>query len=195
MGKHSSSTPSQTPAEAEAYQAAQPYLDEYNSGKLNKADQASANLADTNQTAGTLQSFASSGMLGSSALASLVGKVTKGNARHGMQAGAGSTIDLNKLTLTQQILQNDLTTGMAYMQISAGQAADLAGVQQEQAQVLADAFGKAAGGFASIMGSGGFGGEASTGATAGMAGIDDSLDPNTPYTGPGSMNGFTINAD
>lgn len=195
MGKHSSSSPSRTPAEAEAYQAAQPYLNEYNSGKLNAADQATANLADTNQTAGILQSFASSGMSGSSALASLVGNVTKGNASEGMQAGAGSTVDLNKLTLTQQILQSDLNTGMAYMQISAGQAADLAGAQQEQSQMLADAFGKAAGGFASIMGSGGAGEGAAGGATAGLAGIDDSLDPNTPYYGPGSMNGFTINAD
>lgn len=151
MGGKGSSTPAQTPAETMAYQAAQPYLQEYNSGKLNAADQAVANIADTNQTASTIQQFASSGMLGDSQLGYLVGTVKKGDASGGMQAGAGSSVDLSKLTLTQQILQSDLNTGMAYLQISSGQAADLAGVQQEQSQELASALGKAASSAAGIL--------------------------------------------
>ena len=149
----SSSQPSQTPAEAMAYQQAQPFLQEYNAGKLNAPNQAVVNLADTNQTASTLQQFASSGMLGSSSLANLVGTVKKGDASGGMQAGAGSVIDLSKLSLTQQILQTDLNTGMAYLSISSGQAADLAGVQQEQSAALANALGVAANSAAGILAS------------------------------------------
>lgn len=150
-GKGGSSEPSQTPAEAMAYQQAQPFLQEYNAGKLNAPNQAAVNLADTNQTASTLQQFASSGMLGSSQLANLVGTVKKGDASGGMQAGAGSVIDLSKLSLTQQILQTDLNTGMAYLSISSGQAADLAGIQQEQSAALANALGKAADSAAGIL--------------------------------------------
>lgn len=152
-GKGGSSQPSQTPAEAMAYRQAQPFLEEYNSGKLNAPNQAVVNLADTNQTASTLQQFASSGMLGSSQLANLVGTVKKGDASGGMQAGAGSVIDLSKLSLTQQILQTDLNTGMAYLSISSGQAADLAGVQQEQSAALANALGVAANSAAGILAS------------------------------------------
>lgn len=150
-GKGGGSSPAQTPAETMAYKAAQPFLQEYNSGKLTPADQAVANLADTNQTASTLQQFAASGMLGDSQLGNLLGTVKKGDATSGMQAGAGSEVDLSKLTLTQQILQSDLNTGMAYLQISSGQAADLAGVQQEQSQILAQALGKAASSAAGIL--------------------------------------------
>ena len=152
-GGHSAQ-PSQTPAEAMAYQQAQPFLQEYNSGRLNAPNQAVVNLADTNQTASTLQQFASSGMLGSSSLANLVGTVKKGDASGGMQAGAGSVIDLSKLSLTQHILQTDLNTGMAYLSISSGQAADLAGVQQEQSAALANALGVAANSAAGILSSG-----------------------------------------
>lgn len=151
MGGSSSSQPSQTPAEAMAYRQAQPFLQEYNSGKLNAADQATVNLADTNKTASTLQQFASSGMLGDSQLANLVGIVKKGGATGGMQAGAGSEIDLSKLSLTQATLQNDLNVGMAYLQISSGQAADLASVQAEQSAALANALGSAANSAAGIL--------------------------------------------
>lgn len=153
MGKHSSAAPSQTPAESMAYKAAQPFLQEYNAGVLNPANQATVNLADTNQTASTLQQFAAAGMLGNSALANLVGTVKKGDASGGMQAGAGSVIDLSKLSLTQKVLQTDLDTGMAYLSISSGQAADLAGVQQEQSAALANALGVAANSAAGILAS------------------------------------------
>jgi len=166
----SSSQPSQTPAEAMAYQQAQPFLQEYNSGKLNAPNQAVANLADTNQTASTLQQFANSGMLGDSSLANLVGTVKKGNASGGMQAGAGSVIDLSKLSLTQQILQTDLNTGMAYLSISSGQAADLAGVQQEQSAALAQALGKAADSAAGILSSSGQTPQAGTDMSIGYTG-------------------------
>lgn len=182
MGGGGSSSPSQTPAEAEAYQAAQPFLQEYNSGKLNAPNQAAVNLIDTNQTANTLQQFASSGMLGDSQLANLVGTVKKGGATGGMQAGAGSVIDLSKLSLTQQILQSDLNTGMAYLSISSGQAADLAGVQQEQSSLLANALGSAANSAAGIM---------STSSNAPPPGTDMSLSQNTPYSGPGAMDSGT----
>ena len=166
----SSSQPSQTPAEAMAYQQAQPFLQEYNSGKLNAPNQAVANLADTNQTASTLQQFANSGMLGDSSLANLVGTVKKGHASGGMQAGAGSVIDLSKLSLTQQILQTDLNTGMAYLSISSGQAADLAGVQQEQSAALANALGKAADSAAGILSSSGQTPQAGTDMSTGYTG-------------------------
>lgn len=163
MGKHHSAAPSQTPAEAMAYKAAQPYLAEYNSGALNPADQALVNLGDTNSTATALQNFAQMGMLGSSALGLTTGIVTKGGASGGMQAGAGSSIDLSKLSNTQQILQTDLKIGMDYLQISSGQAADLAGIQQEQSNMLANALGTAAGAAVNIFGpSGGNGGNPGT---------------------------------
>lgn len=163
MGKHSSAQPSQTPAESMAYKAAQPFLQEYNSGVLNPADQAVVNLGDTNSTATTLQNFAQMGMLGSSALGLTTGVVTKGGPSGGMQAGAGSSIDLSKLSNTQKILQSDLQIGMDYLQISSGQAANLAGIQQEQSALLANALGTMAGAAVNIFGpSGGNGGNPGT---------------------------------
>lgn len=162
-GKGGSSQPSQTPAEAMAYRQAQPFLQEYNSGRLNPSDQAVVNLADTIHTASTLQQFASSGMLGSSSLANLVGTVKKGDASGGMQAGAGSSIDLSKLSDTQKILHSDLNMAMDYLEISSGQAADLAGIQQEQSNLLANALGTMAGNAVNIFGpSGGAGDQPGT---------------------------------
>lgn len=162
-GKGGSSQPSQTPAEAMAYRQAQPFLQEYNSGTLNPSDQAVVNLGDTNRTATTLQNFAQMGMLGSSALGTTVGVVKKGDASGGMQAGAGSSIDLSKLSDTQQILHADLNTAMGYLEISSGQAADLAGIQQEQSNLLANALGTMAGAAVNIFGpSGGAGDQPGT---------------------------------
>lgn len=145
-------SPSTTPAEAQASASAQPYLAEYNSGKLNATDQSTVNLADTNQTAAALQSFAESGMGASTSLGQAVGTVTKGTSTHGMQAGAGSAVDLSKLSLTNQILNYDLQMGQAYLQISSGQAADLATIQQDQAQATAQAFSHISQSFAQILG-------------------------------------------
>jgi hypothetical protein len=147
-----SAAPSTTPAEAQAAASAQPYLAEYNSGKLNATDQSTVNLADTNQTGAALQSFAESGMRGSSALGQTVGTVTPGNSTQTMQAGAGSTVDLSKLSLTQQILNYDLQMGQGYLQISSGQAADLASIQQQQSQETAAALGQVSKSFAQIIG-------------------------------------------
>lgn len=180
MGKGGSSSPATTPAEAQASASAAPYLAEYNSGKLSAADQSTVNLADTNQTGAALQSFAENGMGASTSLGQSVGVVTKGTSQHGMQAGAGSAVDLAKLSMTNQILNYDLQMGQAYMQISSGQAADLASIQTAAAQAQAAAFSKVSQSFMGILG-GMQGGEGS------QHGFDDSLDPNTPYTGPGSM--------
>lgn len=153
MGKGGgSSAPSTTPAEQQASASAQPYLAEYNSGKLNSTDQATVNLADTNQTAAALQSFAESGMGASTSLGQAVGTVKKGDDTMGMQAGAGSAVDLSKLSLTNQILNYDLQMGQAYLQISSGQAADLATIQQDEAQATAQAFSRVSQSFAQILG-------------------------------------------
>ena len=153
MGKGGGgSAPATTPAEAQASASAQPYLAEYNSGKLNATDQATVNLADTNQTAAALQSFAESGMGASTSLGQAVGTVKKGTSTAGMQAGAGSAVDLSKLSLSNQILNYDLQMVQAYLQISSGQAADLATIQQDQAQATAAAFGKVSQSFAQILG-------------------------------------------
>lgn len=151
-GKGGSSSPRTTPAEAQASASAQPYLAEYNSGRLNANDQATVNLADTNQTAAALQSFAESGMGASTSLGQAVGTVTKGNAQQGMQAGAGSAVDLSKLSMTNQILNYDLQMGQAYLQISSGQAADLATIQADEAQATARAFSNVSQSFANILG-------------------------------------------
>lgn len=152
MGGKGSNTPSTTPAEAQAAAAAKPYLAEYNSGKLNATDQATVNLADTNQTGTALQSFAESGMRGSSALGQTVGTVTQGNSSQTLQAGAGSNVDLSKLSLTQQILNYDLQMGQGYLQISSGQAADLASIQQQESEETAQALGQVSQSFAQIVG-------------------------------------------
>ena len=152
MGKGSSSTPSQTPAESLAYKEAQPYLAQSKSGVLSASDQATANLADTNQTAVALQDFSNGGMSSSSSAGASVGTVTKGTSSGGMQAGAGSSVDLNKLSLTQTILQSDLQTGMAYLAISSGQASDLASIQQAESAQLAQSLGQVSSSFASILG-------------------------------------------
>ncbi|MFP3246919.1 MAG: hypothetical protein RXR20_20565 [Paraburkholderia sp.] len=181
-GKGGSSTPSTTPAEQQASASAQPYLAEYNSGTLNATDQATVNLADTNQTAATLQSFAESGMGASTSLGQAVGTVTKGTSTTGMQAGAGSAVDLSKLSLTNQILNYDLQMGQAYLQISSGQAADLATIQEDQAQATAAAFSKVSQSFAQILGTpetstdlgGGYGGDDSdAGASSQSAWLGD----------------------
>lgn len=145
-------SPKTTPAEAQASASAQPYLAEYNSGKLTPTDQSTVNLADTNQTASALQSFAASGMGASTSMGQSVGVVTKGTSEHGMQAGLGSAVDLSKLSLTNQILNYDLQMGQAYLQISSGQAADLATIQQGEAQAQAAAFSNISRSFASILG-------------------------------------------
>lgn len=152
MGKSGGGSPRTTPAEQQASASAQPYLAEYNSGKLNDADQATVNLADTNQTAAALQSFAESGMGASTSLGQAVGTVKKGDSTMGMQAGQGSAVDLSKLSLTNQILNYDLQMGQAYLQISSGQAADLATIQQDEAQATAAAFSKISQSFAQILG-------------------------------------------
>lgn len=151
-GKGGGGSPQTTPAEQQASASAQPYLAEYNSGRLNSTDQQTVNLADTNQTAAALQSFAESGMGASTSLGQAVGTVTKGTSTTGMQAGAGSAVDLSKLSLTNQILNYDLQMGQAYLQISSGQAADLATIQQDEAQATAAAFSKISQSFASILG-------------------------------------------
>lgn len=156
MGKGGgSSQPSQTPAEAMAAQQAQPFLAEYNSGRLSASDQALVNQANTNQTAVALQSLAGSGMAASSSLGTLVGTVSKPSSTGGFQAGAGSSIDLSKLSLSQQILQSDLQTGMAYLQISSGQAADLAGIQADQSAAMAKSLSVASESLASVLGTAG----------------------------------------
>lgn len=149
---HHSSSPQKTPAEQRAAALAQPYLAEYKSGKLSPSEQAVANLSDTNATAAALQSFASSGMGASSSLGLTTGVVTKGTATQAEQAGAGSSIDLSKLNLTNNILQNDLQIGMSYLEISSGQASQLGVVEQQQASLMAGAIGKASENFAQAYG-------------------------------------------
>lgn len=144
--------PGMTPQEQLAYNAAQPYLAEYSSGKLNANDQAEVNLGDTNQTAAALQSFASSGMGASSSQFAQTGKVTKGNASGGMQAGAGSAIDVNKASATQQILTNDLNTGLAYLGVASGDAQALTAVNLQQNSNVVAMLGAASMAFGNILG-------------------------------------------
>lgn len=171
-------SPQTTPAEQQASNSAQPYLAEYNSGQLNANDQSTVNLADTNQTAAALQSFAESGMGASTSLGQAVGTVKKGTSTTGMQAGAGSAVDLSKLSLTNQILNYDLQMGQAYLQISSGQAADLASIQQDEAQAQAAAFSKISQSFASILG---------TTETSTDFGGGTPADSSTSYGGAGAM--------
>lgn len=144
--------PGMTPQEQEAYNLAQPYLAEYESGKLNANDQALVNQGDTNSTAAALQSFASSGMSASSSQFGVTGKVTKPTATTGFQAGSGSGIDLQKASNTQAILSQDLQNGLAYLGVAAGDAQALTAVNlSENAQVVAS-LGAASASFGQIFG-------------------------------------------
>lgn len=146
-----------TPQEIAAYNAAQPFLAEYNSGTLNSANQALVNQADTNATESAAQSFANAGMTNSSSAMATIGTVTpgtiKGNVATGVQAGAGSGIDLVKASNTQQILQSDLNNALAYLGVASGDAQALSAVNLQANENIAASLQQASKSFGTIAGS------------------------------------------
>ena len=153
FGNNGPGTPPTTPQEQQAYDAAQPFLAEYNSGKLDPANKALVQQADTNSTEAALQSFANSGMISSSSRMQTTGVVKPGNANRGLQAGAGSNIDVAKASNTQQILTTDLNNALAYLGVAAGDAQALTAVNLQQNQNIVDALGAASQAFGKIYGS------------------------------------------
>lgn len=141
-----------TPQEQLAYNEAQPYLQEYNSGVLDPANQALVNQGDTNQTAAALQSFANAGMSNSTSQFALTGNVTPGSKTGGFQAGAGSAIDVQKATETQQILQQDLSNAMAYLGVAAGDANAMTQLNLNQNAEVVSALGAASSAFGDLLG-------------------------------------------
>lgn len=143
MGGGGGPSPSTTPAEAQANADAAPYLAQFNSGQLTSADQATVQTGDLNATGEDLQQLANAGMLGSSAQGALLGTVSGPEGNTPMQAGAGSLVDLNKLSDTQGLLNDYENIGLQYQQEAAGQASDLgsaqAALQQQEDEDLANA--------------------------------------------------------
>jgi hypothetical protein len=163
-----SSTPAMTPQELLAYNAAQPFLQEYQSGKLNPADKALVRQADTNATEAALQSFANAGISDSTARVQTVGTVK--HVGSGVQAGSGSGIDVAKASNTQQILQTDLQNALAYLGVASGDAQALTGVNLTQNANITASLGAASEAFGKIYGGAGTtSGITSEGGSSGMS--------------------------
>ncbi|MHB8406308.1 MAG: hypothetical protein ACYDCJ_12890 [Gammaproteobacteria bacterium] len=148
------STAGMTPEEQLALSQAEPYLAEYQSGKLDPANQGAVNQADTNATSAALQSFANAGMLNSSSEFATTGQVQKNKAGVSTgQAGVSSAIDLGKQTQTQAILQQDLNIGLDYLGIASGDASAQMALQVAQNQQIASDLQSASQSFGQIYGS------------------------------------------
>lgn len=143
-----------TPAESQDEQQAAKYLAQYKTGKPTAADQAVIDTNNANQTAAILQSLANSGMLNSGTQTALVGTQLTTNA-HGQRLSTGtSAVSAQAENLGQQMIQNYLKIGQAYLGLASGQAEDIEKLQQEQQAQIASSIGSIAASFASIYGSG-----------------------------------------
>lgn len=143
-----------TPEEVEAYNAAQPFLSEYESGTLNPANTALVNQADTNATEAALQGFANAGISNSTARVQTTGTIQHPTGQP-LQAGAGSGIDVAKASNTQQILQTDLQNGLAYLGVASGDAQALSSLNLTQNANITDSLGAASEAFGKIYGGAG----------------------------------------
>lgn len=152
--------PATTPAEVADEQTAAQYINQYNSGKLSAADQATVNMNDVDQTAAVQQMLANNGMLNSSAATALVGNTTMLKGAKGANIGPMSVIGQAAIggqasDMTQQIMANYLQMGQAYLGLSQGQAKNVQELSYEQQAQIAQQIGSIAKSFASVYGNGG----------------------------------------